>query len=114
LRSASFSCTATSGPVVACTVTVDGDADTNFGAMLTAMQAIFPDIAATNVLVGYVASGIDDAGNPEVVTALVTVSLTGVTHSFVALDIIPGVPSSMTFPAFSTSALRATEVITPP
>ena len=50
----------------------------------------------------------------EVVTALVTVSLTGVTHTFVALGIIPGLPSSMTFPAFSTSALRATEVITPP
>jgi len=115
LRSASFSCTATSGPVVACTtVTVDGDADTNFGAMLTAMQAVFPDIAAANVQVGYAASGIDAAATPELVTALVTVSLTGVTHTFVALGIIPGAPSSMTYPAFSTSALRATEVITPP
>ena len=107
-------CTAASGPIVTCNVTEDSDANTNFGAMLTAMQAIFPDIAATNVLVGYVASGIDDAGNPEVVTALVTVSLTGVSHTFVALGIVPGVPSSITLPAFSTSALRATEAITPP
>ena len=107
-------CTATSGPVVACTVTVDGNANANFDAMLDAMQAVFPDILATNVQVGYVASGIDNVNNAEVVTALVTVSLTGVTHSFVALGIIPGVPSSMTFPAFSTSVLRATEVITPP
>ena len=114
LRSAGFSCTATSGPVVTCSVTADGDANANFGTMLDAMQAVFPDILATNVQVSYVASGIDDVDNEEVVTALVTVSLTGVTHSFVALGIIPGVPSSMTFPAFSTTVLRATEVITPP
>lgn len=108
-------CTATSGGVVSCTSTTNnGDSDANFDAMLDAMQAVFPDILATNVQVGYVASGIDNVNNEEVVTALVTVSLTGVTHSFVALGIIPGAPSSMTFPAFSTSALRATEVITPP
>ena len=114
LRTNAVSCTAASGPIVACNVTEDSDANTNFGAMLTAMQAIFPDIAATNVLVGYAASGIDDAGIPDVVTALVTVSLTGVSHTFVALGIVPGVPSSMTLPTFSTSALRATEVISPP
>ena len=94
--------------------TNNGDSDNSFDTMLTAMRDVFPDITATNVQVGYVASGIDDAGNTDVVTALVTVSLTGVTHTFVALGIIPGVPSSMTFPAFSTSALRATQVITPP
>lgn len=115
LRSTDFSCTANSGGTVTCSgSTADGDADTNFAAMLTAMQAVFPDIGNTNVQIGYVASGIDNADNEEVVTALVTVSLTGVTHSFVALGIIPGAPSSMTFPAFSTSVLRATEVITPP
>ncbi len=81
---------------------------------ITAMQAVFSDIGNTNVQIGYVASGIDDVDNAEVVTALVTVSLTGVTHTFVALGIVPGVPSSMTLPTFSTSALRATEVITPP
>ena len=81
---------------------------------ITAVQAVFSDIGNTNVQVGYVASGIDDADNDEIVTALVTVNLTGVTHSFIVLDIVPGVPSSITYPAFSTSALRATEVITPP
>ncbi len=115
LRTTAVNCTAVSGPIiVTCNVTADSDASTNFGAMLTAMQAIFPDIAATNVLVGYVASGIDDADNAEVVTALVTVSLTGLSHTFVALGIVPGLPSSMTLPTFSTSALRATEVISPP
>lgn len=108
-------CTATSGGVVSCTDNTDnGDSDTSFAAMITTMQGIFPDIGNINVQVGYVASGIDATTTPELVTALVTVSLTGVTHSFVALGIIPGVPSSMTFPAFSTSVLRATEVITPP
>ena len=115
LRSTSFSCTANSGGTVACTgTTVATGASTRFAAMITAMQAVFSDIGNTNVQVGYVASGTDAAANPEVVTALVTVNLTGVTHSFVVLDIVPGVPSSMTLPAFSTSALRATEGITPP
>ena len=108
-------CTAVTDGTVSCTgSTEDGDADANFAAMITAMQAVFADIGNTNVQIGYVASGIDDAANTFVVTALVTVNLTGVTHSFVALGIVPGVPTSMTLPAFSTSALRATEIITPP
>ena len=115
LRTVDLDCTANSGGTVSCTNdTEDGDADTNFAAMITTMQAVFADIGNTNVQVGYVASGIDSAANAELVTALVTVNLTGVTHSFVVLDIVPGVPSSITYPAFSTSALRSTEGITPP
>jgi Flp pilus assembly protein TadG len=108
-------CTANSGGTVSCTgSTHNGDSNSSFAAMLTAMKAVFPDITNTNVQVGYVASGIDDVDNDEIVTALVTVSLTGVTHSFIVLNIVPGVPSSITYPAFSTSALRHTEVIVPP
>ncbi len=81
---------------------------------ITAMQAVFPELTNTNVQVGYVASGIDDVDNAEVVTALVTVNLSGITHGLIVLDILPGVPSSITLPAFSTSALRHTEVISPP
>ncbi len=115
LRTTDLDCTATSGGTVSCTgSTEDGDADTNFAAMITAMQAVFADIGNTNVQVGYVASGIDDVDNAEVVTALVTVNLSGITHGLIVLDILPGVPSSITLPAFSTSALRHTEVITPP
>ncbi len=110
-----INCTAVASGTVSCTANTDnGDSKTNFLAMIAAMQAVFSDIGNTNVQVSYVASGIDDVDNAEVVTALVTVSLTGVTHTFVALGIVPGVPSSMTLPTFSTSALRATEVITPP
>ncbi len=115
LRTTDLSCTASSGGSVSCTDNTDnGTSDANFAAMIATMQAIFADIGNTNVQVGYAASGIDDADNAEVVTALVTVSLTGVSHTFVALGIVPGVPSSMTLPTFSTSALRATEVISPP
>ena len=81
--------------------------------MITAMQSVFPDIGNTNVEVGYVASGIDSVANSNLVTALVTVNLTDVTHSFVVLNIVPGVPATITYPEFSTSALRSTEGITP-
>ena len=115
LRTNSFFCSANSGGAVSCTgSTADGDAVTNFGAMKNAMTAVFPDITNNNIQIDYVASGIDDVDNPEVVTALVTVTLTGVTHPLIVLDILPGVPSTITLPAFSTSALRHTEVITPP
>ena len=115
LRTVDLDCTANAGRTVSCTNNTDtGTSDANFAAMITAMQAIFPDIGNTNVQVGYVASGIDSATNTNIVTALVTVSLTGVTHSFVVLDFVPGVPSSITYPAFSTSALRHTETVTPP
>ena len=108
-------CAADSGGTVTCTSgTEEGDADTNFAAMITAMQSVFPDIGNTNVEVGYVASGIDSVANANLVTALVTVNLTDVTHSFVVLNIVPGVPSTITYPEFSTSALRSTEGITPP
>ncbi len=115
LRTKDLSCTASASGTVSCTDSTDnGDSNASFKAMIDAMQAIFPDIGNTNVQIVYAASGIDDAANEEVVTALVTVSLTGVSHTFVALGIVPGVPSSMTLPTFSTSALRATEVISPP
>ncbi len=45
LGTTDLACTATSGGNVTCTNgTQDGAADTNFAAMLAAMQAIFPDI----------------------------------------------------------------------
>ena len=115
LRTTNFSCSATSGGTVTCLgSTADAAADTSFAAMIAAMQAVFSDIGNTNVQVGYAASGIDAAANTGIVTALVTVSLTGVSHTFLALGIVPGVPSSMILPTFSTSALRGTEVISPP
>ena len=115
LRTTDLSCTANAGGTVSCTGSTDnGDSDANFAAMIAAMQAVFSDIGNTNVQVGYAASGIDAAANTGIVTALVTVSLTGVSHTFLALGIVPGVPSSMILPTFSTSALRGTEVISPP
>ncbi len=115
LRTTNFSCTASSGGTVSCTgSTADSDAGTNFAAMKTAMTAVFPDITNNNIGISYVASGIDSVSNTDVVTALVTVTLTGITHDLIVLDILPGVPSTISYPAFSTSALRATDVITPP
>ena len=115
LRTNSFFCSAIANGAVSCTgSTVDSGAGNNFAAMRNAMTAVFPDITNNNIQIGYVASGIDAASLTGVVTALVTVTLTGVTHPLIVLDILPGVPSTITLPAFSTSALRATEAITPP
>ena len=115
LRTTDLTCTAAGDGAVNCTNNTEDDAaKINFKAILEGMQAIFPDILATNVQIGYVASGIDDVDNVGIVTALVTVSLTGVSHSLIALSFVPGVPKSITLPTFSTSALLATEAITPP
>lgn len=77
----------------------------SFTAMVTAMQVIYPGLTGDNVTVTYSGTtGIDDAVlRPGVNTPLVTVSLTGLTYNFILAGAIPGIPASITLPAFSSS-----------
>jgi Flp pilus assembly protein TadG len=80
----------------------------SFADIVGEIRAIAPFIRADNVRVSYRASGVvvDAAGS--FVTPLVTVSLVGVRHDFVALRLIPGMPTSMTYPGFESTRLAAT------
>ena len=80
----------------------------SFAAIVQEIRAAAPFVAAANVRVSYQSSGVvvDAAGT--FVTPLVTVSLVNVRHDFVALGLIPGMPSSMTYPGFESTRLAAT------
>ncbi len=84
---------------------VESGATTSFNTILNAMQAIFPDIQSANLRITYSASGLDSAATPGIVTPIVTVSVINLTHNYIVLGVIPGMPASMTFPNFTTSAL---------
>jgi Flp pilus assembly protein TadG len=100
------------GSSVSCTGgTPTSGATTGFGSMLTAMQAIKKDIVAANVQLSYTSSGVDNSVTaPGVVTPLITVKLIGVTYTFRLLALVPGVPTSFTFPAFTSSAVGPSSV----
>jgi Flp pilus assembly protein TadG len=83
----------------------------NFNTILTTMQAIKTDLAASNIQISYATSGLDDPVTaPGVVTPLVTVKLIGLTYNFRLLTLIPGAPTSFQFPAFTSSAVGASSV----
>lgn len=99
------------GSIVCTGGTVESTADATFSTILSAMQAIFPDIQSANVRITYSASGLDGPLTPGIVTPIVTISVRNLTHAYIVLGIIPGMPSSMTFPSFTTSALGPSESI---
>lgn len=80
----------------------------SFAAIVQEIRAAAPFVLADNVRVSYRSSGVvvDAAG--AFVTPLVTVSLVNVRHEFVALRLIPGMPTSMTYPGFESTRLAAT------
>ena len=108
LSAASITCNK-SGGAVSCTAgTVQGTATTSFDSMVEAMQGVFPTIQDSNVRVIYAASGLDAGLPPGLVTPLVTVSLTNLTHPFFVPKLF-GLPATLTYPGFSTSAVGPTQ-----
>ncbi len=100
------------GETIVCTGgTVESTANTTLNTIIGVMQAIFPDIQKANVRITYSASGLDGPSTPGIVTPIVTISVRNLTHAYIVLGIIPGMPSSMTFPSFTTSALGPSESI---
>jgi len=109
---ADLSSLAPGGPVV-CTsggggVTCSGAAvadAVSFTTVVDDMRGIHPDIAAANVRITYSFTGLGDATTPGGIIPMATVELTGLTHGFLMLSALPGLPDSTTLPALSTSYL---------
>jgi hypothetical protein len=76
----------------------------NFTAVLSAIQEIAPGVGASNVAISYTWSGIGDLSTPGGIKPVVTVQLTGVTHQFTLLSIIPAL-DNIVLPSFSTSVV---------
>lgn len=106
LRSAPIACSSSSGGGVTCS-TASVRAAQTFTNVVNEVRAIAPWIGSDNVVVSYRDSGIvvDAAGT--IVTPLVTVSLVNVRHDFITLKLIPGMPTSMTYPGFESTRLAA-------
>ena len=77
-----------------------------FNAVVAAIQAIKPNVAAANVQVTYSTSGLDDPiTGPGIITSLITVRLIGLSYNFQLLAVVPGMPTRFDFPAFTASAI---------
>jgi hypothetical protein len=71
--------------------------------ILAPITKVFPEITAQNLQITYSDSGIGDITTPGGLKPLVTVDLVGVTHKFLMLRAIPGVPDDFVMPPFSTT-----------
>lgn len=76
-----------------------------FDSVLKAMQKLYPELTAGNVEIDYAASGIGSAGTPAGILPLVTVRLLNVEHTYLLLAFIPGMPSKLVFPPFTTAQI---------
>ncbi len=108
ISNASITCTKSGGNVSCTAGTVQGTAGASFDSMVQAMQGVLPTIQDLNVEVTYADSGLDAGLPPGLVTPLVTVRLTNLTRPFIVLNVF-GLPASLTFPGFSTSAVGPTQ-----
>lgn len=107
LGNGSITCSGGGNGSVTCTPGSVHSAD-SFTAIVDEIRAMAPFVQASNVRVTYRASGVTVDAAGAFVTPLVTVSLTGVQHDFLALGLIPGLPGSMTYPGFESTRLAAT------
>lgn len=96
-----------SGEAVSCSSGSVRSAE-SFAEIVGEIRATAPFVRPENVRVSYRASGVVVDGAGAFVTPLVTVSLVGVRHEFFALGLIPGMPTSMTYPGFESTRLAPT------
>jgi Flp pilus assembly protein TadG len=107
LSTASATCAGTSGGGVSCTGAAVSSA-ASFASILADMQDVMPALTAQNVRVLYKDSGISvNATTPGIITPSITVEIVNYEHTFFFLNSIPGVPDTLTFPAFSTTRIGA-------
>lgn len=93
--------TLTSATTAQCT----GSSCTGLAALTAEAQQIYPNITVDNVEITYTMTTVGDLATPGGIKPLITVRLTGLTHEFLLLRAIPGVPANMTLPPFLTSML---------
>ena len=100
-------CTGDGGTGVSCDNGATVASANSFNEMVTTMQLIYPGLASDNVTVTYGdTTGIDDdVERPGVNTPLITVGLTGLSYTFILAGVVPGMPTSITLPSFTTSVV---------
>ena len=82
-----------------------GSSCTGLDALTADAQQIFPNITVDNVQITYTMTTVGDLATPGGIKPLITVRLTGLTHEFLLMRAIPGVPANMTLPPFVTTML---------
>lgn len=104
VKDADIVCGADTEGAVSCTG-AGLDDEASFDTILASMQSIMPSLTANNLRVSYSASGVSADATAGIATPLVTVGLVGVVHALTIGRIVPGLPSEITFPPLTTSAL---------
>lgn len=82
-------------------------AETSFTRIVTQMQDILPNLADSDVFVTYTDTAITDpAVTPGIITPTVTVEIRNHAYTYIILsNLVPGMPSTMTMPSFSTTRM---------
>jgi hypothetical protein len=91
--------------ITAKTAQCTGSSCTGLAALTADAQQIYPDITVDNVEITYTMTTVGDLATPGGIKPLITVRLTGLTHEFLLLRAVPGVPANMTLPPFLTTML---------
>ena len=77
---------------------------TAFATVLATMQGIAPNLVGSNVIIAYTDTAITDTTvTSALVTPALTLSVTNYQYEYFFLQSIPGMPTSITLPAFSTT-----------
>jgi Flp pilus assembly protein TadG len=105
LTSTGVQCQGVNTANVSCAgASITGASGNSFGVIYASMQGIVPTLTADQVYVSYADSAITDpAVTPGVITPMVTVEIRDFTHTYAFLDILPGMPGTLTLPNFSTT-----------
>ncbi len=93
--------TLTTGQTAQCT----GSGCTGLAALTADAQQIYPTLTVDNVQITYTMTTVGDLATPGGIKPLITVRLTGLTHQYLMLQAIPGVPANLAMPPFVTSML---------
>jgi Flp pilus assembly protein TadG len=109
LKDTKVTCQSNSG-----TVSCDGgsmEASASFTEIVDAMREVLPTLTAQNIQVSYAPSTVIADDTEGLVTPLVTVSVVGYEHSFALLGSLPGLPGTITLPAFATTLLAPSQTV---
>jgi Flp pilus assembly protein TadG len=91
------------GGSVQCSGGASVDNAATFTDALADMQLILPNMTSANLVVVYNASEGIDGAMPGVNTPMITVTLEDYTYNFIIAGVVPGMPTSITLPSFSTT-----------
>jgi Flp pilus assembly protein TadG len=107
ITSTAVDCQGPSGTVTCSGGNATSAAESTFTSVVTGMQDILPTLSDSNVHVIYSDSGITDPTvTPGIITPTVTVEIQNHVYAYMILDhFIPGMASSITLPAASTTRM---------